>query len=154
MTDSPACHSWAVLAREELAARWRAASAAKPSAFPIPADWAPAEPHDRQLLLEWQQFRCAVCASSGVDLVEDHDWNTGLTRGFLCESCNSREGHAGDVEPWTAYRQNPPTKLLGMTIQYVNPFGGPTTRPAAGEEAKKRTAGMLHVPYVAPAAPA
>jgi hypothetical protein len=123
------------MSRDELVASWKAMISAS------------LEPDDTQLLHLWQDGRCAVCAFPDR-LVEDHDWDTGLTRGFLCRSCNTREGFAGDDEPWATYRSNPPTSLLGLRIEYVNPFGGPTVRTQVSEEAKMNAAGKLHIPYV------
>ncbi|MFC5268491.1 endonuclease domain-containing protein [Kribbella qitaiheensis] len=135
MSDVPACHTWPVATREELVAEWHQVHRAPPS--------------DDDLLRLWQDGRCAVCAvPDWGSLVEDHDWDTGLTRGMLCRSCNVKEGNAGDVMPWTAFRENPPTRMLGMQIVYVNTFGGPTTRTQVPEADLRAAAGKLHIPYV------
>lgn len=156
----PACHSWPAASRGDLVAAWKAKNAASPEliAETEALGWfglaetmrkGSPEPGDSELLRLWQDRRCAVCGFPDVRaLVEDHDWNTGLTRGYLCRSCNTHEGFAGDEEPWVTYRDNPPTSILGLRIEYVNPFGGPTTREHVSEETKKNAAGKLHIPYV------
>lgn len=86
------------------------------------------DPEDelRDRLLRWQLNRCAVC---GVEarLVEDHDHESGLTRGYLCGSCNLGEGlNRGRI--FSLYRWRHPTSLLGLTIRYLDPF---TREPVA-----------------------
>lgn len=136
MNSVPACHTWPVPTREELVEEWH-------QVHSVP-------PFDHDLLMVWQQGRCAVCAiPDRGKLVEDHDWDTGLTRGYLCRSCNVREGNAGVELPWSAFRENPPTKMLGMRIEYVNSFGGPTTRgPEVPKDALRAAVEMLDIPYV------
>lgn len=115
----------------------------------MPAEWRTREVEygDLMLLVEWQDASCAVCGSKGTELVEDHDWNTGLTRGYLCRSCNTREAKS-DSPLWRAYRERPPTAILGMTIEYVSMMGTPTTRSQRDPAELRKAAGMLHVPYV------
>ena len=73
------------------------------------------------LMEDWQEEHCAVCGKDqgrrGGHLVTDHDHNTGLVRGMLCRSCNSREGHA-DYEPFLGYRLRNPASILGLSIPY------------------------------------
>lgn len=77
----------------------------------------------RLQLARWQDERCALCGKR-QGLVEDHDHATGLTRGYLCTSCNAREGFAGHIQPFALYRAFPPTALLGLTIRYRHPITG------------------------------
>ncbi|MGA5552643.1 endonuclease domain-containing protein [Streptomyces pseudogriseolus] len=97
VTASPACWSWPVpdliawdpevppvgtgdrYVSEETAAVLRAA-------------YSHPERRAIALLEEWQAGRCAVCESTVQELVTDHDHGTGLVRGLLCRSCNTREG--------------------------------------------------------------
>lgn len=67
-------------------------------------------------LLAFQGGKCAICGR-GLGLVVDHDPETALVRGFLCSSCNTREGHRKTPE-FRAYRENPPAKRLGVSIPY------------------------------------
>jgi len=89
---------------------------------------------DMAALSMWQDGRCAICEVEGQELVTDHDHSTGLVRGLLCRSCNTREGfscgpsgHGTDV--FRAYRHRPPTTILGMTIRYLDPFTGEYAEP-------------------------
>jgi hypothetical protein len=65
----------------------------------------------RAALTAMQGGRCAVCGADGP-LQADHDHDTGLLRGMLCQPCNNREGRA-DADPrLDAYRDSPPTAGL------------------------------------------
>nr|WP_052478164.1 endonuclease domain-containing protein [Kibdelosporangium sp. MJ126-NF4]CEL16569.1 hypothetical protein [Kibdelosporangium sp. MJ126-NF4]CTQ89081.1 hypothetical protein [Kibdelosporangium sp. MJ126-NF4] len=81
--------------------------------------------HDgpRARLLRWHKGACALCWNV-MPLMEDHDHDTGLVRGYLCGSCNTREGFAGDIMPFAVYRAFPPTRMLGLEIRYINPITG------------------------------
>ncbi|MFI2736620.1 endonuclease domain-containing protein [Streptomyces sp. NPDC018711] len=86
---------------------------------------------DREVLMTWQDGRCAVCGQNGRRLVLDHDHETGLVRGWLCSSCNTREGAAvGPGSVFALYRQRPPTAILGLTIRYRDPLTGRPATPA------------------------
>jgi hypothetical protein len=61
----------------------------------------------RAALTAMQGGRCALCGSAGP-LCADHDHDTGLLRGMLCQSCNNREGRAGADPRLDAYRDSPP----------------------------------------------
>lgn len=79
---------------------------------------------DEDRLRTWQAGRCAVCGETSRRMVCDHDHVTGLVRGWLCVSCNTREGNA--VGPpgtlYAAYRERPPTAILGLRIRYRDPL--------------------------------
>jgi len=85
----------------------------------------------RALLDWWQQGRCAICGRPDPYLVDDHDHATGLTRGYLCTSCNTREGMTkGDTEgPFARYRDRPPVVILGIRIRYWNLVCGEYAQP-------------------------
>lgn len=79
---------------------------------------------------EWQDGRCAICARRG-DLIEDHDHETGLVRGLLCRSCNTREGlDRGTTGPFAKYRERNPASMLGIRVRYWDGFTGEYARPA------------------------
>lgn len=80
--------------------------------WPIPVALDLTDP--RGALRAWHAGRCGACGRSDVTrLVEDHDHATQLTRGYLCDPCNVREGlHANGV--FDLYRQRPPVALLGL----------------------------------------
>lgn len=79
--------------------------------------------NDDTALATWQAGRCAICGETDRRLVCDHDHATGLVRGWLCISCNTREGAAvGPGTVFSAYRERPPTETLGLTIRYRDPL--------------------------------
>jgi hypothetical protein len=65
----------------------------------------------RAALTAMQDGRCAICGTEGP-LHADHDHDTGLLRGMLCQSCNNREGRAGADPRLDAYRASPPAAGL------------------------------------------
>lgn len=74
---NPACWSWAVTPQDKADAR------------NCPEHFA------HVLLWNWQAGQCASCgihARPGVRFVRDHDHETGLLRGLLCQRCNVLEG--------------------------------------------------------------
>ena len=74
------------------------------------------------LLVHWQDGRCAICGHRR-DLVEDHDHNTGMVRGYLCRGCNTQEGIYRDPDTlFGKYRERHPAKMLGLRIRYWDPF--------------------------------
>lgn len=90
------------------------------------------DPEDRarSLLTWWQDGRCAICGHRN-GLVEDHDHDTGLTRGQLCQSCNIREGiYRGDDSPFGRYRQRPPATILGVRMRYWDPIAKDYAHPS------------------------
>lgn len=58
-------------------------------------------------LIEFQEYRCAICGSSDK-LVIDHNHESGIVRGLLCNYCNLMLGYAKD---------NPDT--LRLAIEYL-----------------------------------
>lgn len=112
----PACHGWPE--PEEVA---------EPA---VDNDWIRSHPSIREGLRllnkmrKWQAERCAICGHRGA-AVEDHCHRTGLFRGFLCRSCNTREG-LSPATVFEAYRRRPPAVIVGYTYQYVG-FGTPDT---------------------------
>ncbi|MEV0830935.1 MULTISPECIES: endonuclease domain-containing protein [Streptosporangiaceae] len=77
--------------------------------------------HER--LISWQNYRCAICGGQTYDMVMDHDHVTNLVRGYLCRSCNTREGFGGGPI-FDRYRDRHPTVILGVKI---NHFGYPSS---------------------------
>ena len=84
--------------------------------------------------------QCALCGRPGAN-VEDHDHGTGLVRGFLCGSCNTREGMSrgtGD-DVFAKYRRRNPYSMLGLVVPYSGfgwedgrPIGAPAVDTAVG----------------------
>lgn len=139
VTASPACWSWPV---PDLTA-WEPkvppvgagdyAVSAETAAILRAVDSSP-EGRARALLHEWQAGRCAVCETTRLELVTDHDHGTGLVRGLLCRSCNTREGVSYSPRDgrtvFTAYRERPPAAVLGISLRYWDPFTKEYARPA------------------------
>jgi hypothetical protein len=107
------------------AARERALNA-DPSCWSWP--WPVPDGPDWERLLAWHYGRCAICGAAD-NLVEDHDHQTGLVRGYLCTGCNTREGIYGGAGLYVKYRQRPPAAILGVSIRYVHPITGQPARP-------------------------
>lgn len=102
MRDAPACWSWPVPPKPDI--RHTRPDDVATFVFDV--------------LMEWQGDRCAICGREGGAPVTDHCHLTGIVRGFLCGSCNLREGHGGDA-PWAVkYRHRPPTVILGLATKY------------------------------------
>lgn len=77
-------------------------------------------------LAEWHDGRCAMCGIGGGGNVCDHDHRTAMVRGYLCHSCNTREGmDRGQSAAWENYRLRPPATILGVEVQYISLVTGP-----------------------------
>lgn len=82
----------------------------------------------------WQDGRCAICGKVR-DLVCDHNHETGLVRGWLCQSCNTAEGTNREPDTiFARYRERPPAAILGVTARYLNPVTGEYATPGAARE--------------------
>lgn len=57
--------------------------------FPLTED-------QRAALKTLQRDRCAICGDKPDQLVVDHDHDTGVVRGLLCNACNTGIGMLGD----------------------------------------------------------
>lgn len=96
-------------------------------AWPVPETLTFADERTAYLFLRHWNYVCAIgghaCAAyswgSGLHrLVEDHDHDTGLTRGFLCNAHNSLEGWGSCYPPVVRYRKRPPAVILGIVHHY------------------------------------
>lgn len=81
------------------------------------------EDQAERFLLDWHDFRCAICGYLAFDYVTDHDHATGVVRGRLCRSCNVAEG-IGAKPVVLKYRQRNPATILGIRTVYFSPFTG------------------------------
>lgn len=83
----------------------------------------------------FSQGRCALCGIAGGRDVEDHDHRTGLVRGYLCRSCNTREGaHRSTVhDVFARYRERYPCLMLGLVARYSG-YGWEDGRPVGETE--------------------
>lgn len=99
--------------------------------YDSPACWTWPPPHadliarvglEADLLRHWQDGRCAACGILSDRLVEDHDHRTGFIRGYLCRSCNTREGKGGGAL-LALYRERNPATILGVEEVYINIYG-------------------------------
>jgi hypothetical protein len=80
-------------------------------------------PNDRivrwELLSDWMAERCAVCGQRRPSrMVEDHDHETGLFRGYLCRSCNGCESSQGGI--FDMYRERSPAIIFNIKEEYSN----------------------------------
>lgn len=107
--QAPACHSWPAVERVELNEWERGREQRRGPGTSEPFRMG------RQLIA-WQAGRCALCGGPGAN-VEDHCHRTGLFRGWLCRSCNTREG-LWDTALFRQYRERPPAVIVGYTYQY------------------------------------
>lgn len=104
---------------------------------------------DGSVLEHWQGGRCAVCAARAV-LVQDHDHVTGLVRGWLCRSCNTREG--ADRAPGSVfghYRERHPAAILCLTIRYVDPHTGEEAQPLPARPSRLTAEDKARNPFLA-----
>lgn len=91
--------------------------------FPdVPSCWSwdlPPLPQPAHLgpMVSWQAGRCAVCGLETV-LVEDHDHDTGDTRGYLCARCNTAEGARWAPPVFALYRERHPAAMIGTLHRY------------------------------------
>ncbi|MEV7547992.1 endonuclease domain-containing protein [Amycolatopsis sp. NPDC089917] len=69
------------------------------------------------LLQRWQDGRCAICGER-EKLYQDHDHDSGLVRGLLCQSCNTGENGS---PIWEKYRERPPCRILRLEFRYFDP---------------------------------
>jgi hypothetical protein len=89
---------------------------------------------------DWHDRRCALCGIHPTPLVLDHDHRTGRIRGYLCRSCNLREGlYTGEtVGPHARYRERNPATMLGISMTYTDGWGrkiiDPPARDRRGED--------------------
>ena len=77
---------------------------------PAPVDggrWYTANDVDRR---GWQ--RCGICGRPNDRLVQDHCHSTGLVRGLICYSCNSREAFS-EAPAFVAWRTTAPGLEVG-----------------------------------------
>jgi hypothetical protein len=121
----PACWSWGpALSTEQILAEYEASG----------MDAAAAEEFLRRLrdgeasalsvaFALWHAGRCAVCGMPGQRLVKDHDHDSGIIRGLLCQRCNGSEPH--DAGLFRRYRERSPAQILGIQLRYVDPIHGP-----------------------------
>jgi hypothetical protein len=113
--------------------------------WPVPEPCAYAtEAEADEALAEWQRFRgCAICGVTGV-LVDDHDHQTGLMRGQLCHTCNTKEGKGSQRPPFVKYRERHPAAILGVKVRYWSSWTGyaePAT-PDTDEDRRERKAAI------------
>ncbi|MFD9517676.1 endonuclease domain-containing protein [Streptomyces sp. NPDC059979] len=104
------------------------------------------------VLEHWHGGRCAICGARHAVLVEDHDHVTGLVRGYLCRSCNTREGlDRAPLSAFARYREQHPASILGLTVRYVDPYTGEEAQPLparpARPTAEERANNPLHAVY-------
>ena len=91
--------------------------------FPACWEWDPIETDDGGAFEEWHAGCCAICGRGG-ELVTDHCHQTGLVRGLLCRSCNTREGTNHVFVLYDRYRWRHPAAITGYVERYWHPIYG------------------------------
>ena len=121
---TPACWKWAPPAPEkpEAVRRRMYAESLKYAGGIMPHP----ETVRRVLMVKWQRDRCAVCGQKPATLVRDHCHWSNLFRGFICRSCNTREGITGDPVFGLWAERNPAIIFNIKVLQYRrwNPLSG------------------------------
>lgn len=113
ITDTPACWSWQVT--DEIREHLRLAEESEESEDLM--TWVNHRSTAERL---FTQGRCGICGVHiGTSGIEDHCHETGLVRGYLCRSCNTREGMNGGTDNvWGRYRAKHPYSILGIREPY------------------------------------
>jgi Recombination endonuclease VII len=93
--------------------------------WPVPESCA-GDPY--RVLERWHDGRCGICGHLDA-LVDDHDHETNLIRGLLCQGCNLTEGRSS-MPIIRRYRERHPAAILGLQVPYAYPFGR-APRPVA-----------------------
>jgi hypothetical protein len=89
--------------------------------WPIPPE-TDDDPSDQ--LADFHSGRCGICGSLRASKL-DHDHRSGLVRGWLCRSCNLKEGHAdGPTDIFARWRAVPSAAMPGVLIPYRSGFAG------------------------------
>lgn len=119
----PACWSWDVPSAQSkaelIAARMREQESLPPAQRYSASElelvfWSP----QMTRFGTFHDERCAVCGVRGQHLVDDHCHQTGQVRGYLCRSCNVREGKSG-AAVFIRYRRIHPAAILDYHELYT-----------------------------------
>ncbi|WP_392838782.1 endonuclease domain-containing protein [Streptomyces sp. LN500] len=123
VTQDPACWSW--LVPSTLPDPGIPEDVSEQTAARLLASYEDLETRQGVQLENWQDRRCAICGRVSAGLVEDHDHQSGLVRGWLCHGCNVQEGsshwQSRTDTTFAKYRQRPPTTILGLRVRYWDP---------------------------------
>lgn len=111
----PACWSWTMWTPEDLE-RYKQSFSPAVRARINDDGW------KAGMMSRWHAGRCAICGSTPGHLIEDHDHYTGLVRGRLCRSCNTREGMNRVGGIWAKYRERNPASICGVRERYFGAF--------------------------------
>ena len=123
--QTPACWSWPVPPRgtyEEVVA----AEMAKGFSRNVVEMYlsASSDPVGLSVFVSFHAERCAICGQQPLRLIDDHCHDTGLIRGYLCQSCNVREGVSWRDDPehdviFQRYRERPPAVRVAFRMFYT-----------------------------------
>lgn len=121
LAGDPACWSWEPPTPEDIAQM-------KNSYSPAVREHMPENAWPAIMMSQWHDGRCAICGDT-APLVEDHDHQTGLVRGYLCQSCNTLEGvRRGGI--WDKYRERSPASICDVRERYWHPIKQAYAEPA------------------------
>jgi hypothetical protein len=149
--DEPACWSWSVpplVTLEAEVAHRLAAGRGDEATIRMWLD----EP-DEMVRIRFSQFhdgRCAICGNTWQigRLVDDHCHRTGQIRGYLCRSCNTREGRS-PAPLFARYRRIHPAALFDLHEMYSGPGwedGWSLRDGARTDETRTATSWPFHSP--------
>lgn len=96
-------------------------------------------------LYAWHKGCCGICGEVPRLLVVDHDHQTSLARGLLCDDCNKAEGTARDKDDvFARWRAVPATAILGLVFVYVS------THKGVADPMPFKVTGPVYLPEWAP----
>lgn len=86
-------------------------------------DWP--EPPDYGIVsfFAYHEHRCALCGRERLDLVVDHDYETNLVRGLLCQPCNIAEGQHKEAKIFLWWARYNPAFHFQISIPYSGTLG-------------------------------
>jgi hypothetical protein len=89
-------------------------------------------------------MHCALCGQRTAHLVNDHDHETGLFRGCICNSCNVQEGYGGSNPLFVRWRLINPATIWHIEILMSHPVTHSAEDIEAGHKLMRRAIDSSH----------